>query len=31
MIFLGDGYLVISLITPDEKFAKGTKCLLDAL
>src|SRR6266446_3592134 len=29
--FPGDGYLVVSLITPDEKFAKGTKCLLDAL
>jgi len=29
--FPGDGYLVLSLITPDEKFAKGTKCLLDAL
>jgi len=29
--FPGDGYLVVSLITPEEKFAQGTKCLLDAL
>jgi len=29
--FPGDEYLVVSLITPDEKFAQGTKCLLDAL
>ena len=29
--FPGDGCLVVSLITPDEKFAQGTKCLLDAL
>jgi len=29
--FPGDGYLVVSLLTPDKTFAEGTKRLLNAI